>query len=223
MASRTIRRCTPSFFATPAIVPMPNSYSRRICSNNSTFTLHSNELLRFGPSPNQSARPFSRLGQNKMPNWAVSEYRNQGLLGVSLGLVGTLLLTRSLQGLLFGVSQFDVPSFATTAVILMLATMAACFLPVLRAMRIEPSGLYATSRVFLSIRPKHRFRILGMSSTQIVPQALRPNRLTPHEGLQTPAERVANFLGLSPVQQNGRDRAATVRVTSVRDRSRSSK
>jgi putative ABC transport system permease protein len=60
-----------------------------------------------------------------------------GLVGVGLGIVGALLLTRSLQGLLFGVSQFDVPSFATTAVILALATIAACLLPALRAMRIE--------------------------------------------------------------------------------------
>jgi hypothetical protein len=52
MASRTIRRCTPSFLATPVIVPTPNSYSRRICSNNSTFALQSNEFLHFGLRPN---------------------------------------------------------------------------------------------------------------------------------------------------------------------------
>src|SRR6185312_6260046 len=80
-ASRTIRRCTPSFFATPAIVPTPNSYSRRICSNNSTLPLQSNELLRFGLRPNQSTRPFPGVGQNKLPNWATSKYRNQ-LLGI---------------------------------------------------------------------------------------------------------------------------------------------
>jgi len=36
-AWRTIRRCTPSWCATPLIVPTPNSYSLRICSNSSTF------------------------------------------------------------------------------------------------------------------------------------------------------------------------------------------
>jgi hypothetical protein len=76
MASPTIRRCTPNFFATPVMVPMPNSNSRRICSNNSTLALHSNELLSFGLRPNQSTRSFSRVDQNKMPNWAVSEHRN---------------------------------------------------------------------------------------------------------------------------------------------------
>ena len=36
-ASRTMRRWTPNFREIPEIVPTPNSYSRRICSNNSTF------------------------------------------------------------------------------------------------------------------------------------------------------------------------------------------
>ena len=50
--SRTVRRWTLNFLATPAIVPMPNSYSLRICSNSSTFLLQSNELLRRGlPDP----------------------------------------------------------------------------------------------------------------------------------------------------------------------------
>ena len=77
IASRTIRRCTPSFLATPAIVPTPNSYSRRICSNNSTFALQSNESPPLRASP-ESEYPFvSRVGQIKLPNWASSEYRNQ--------------------------------------------------------------------------------------------------------------------------------------------------
>jgi hypothetical protein len=41
-ASRTMRRCTPNFRATPMIDPTPNSYSRRICSYNSTLALQSN-------------------------------------------------------------------------------------------------------------------------------------------------------------------------------------
>lgn len=36
-ACRAIRRCTRNFFATPWIVPAPCAYSRRICSNSSTF------------------------------------------------------------------------------------------------------------------------------------------------------------------------------------------
>jgi hypothetical protein len=49
---------------------MPNPYSLRICSNNSTFDLQSNEFLRPGPTPNQSTRSSRRVGQIKLPNWA---------------------------------------------------------------------------------------------------------------------------------------------------------
>jgi putative ABC transport system permease protein len=61
-----------------------------------------------------------------------------GLAGVILGIVGALYLTRSLEGLLFGVSRFDVSSFFITALILTGATVAASFLPAARAMRVEP-------------------------------------------------------------------------------------
>ncbi|MBV9301268.1 MAG: ABC transporter permease [Acidobacteriaceae bacterium] len=61
-----------------------------------------------------------------------------GIIGVGVGILGALLLTRSLEGLFFGVSQLDPPSFILTAVILTIATLAACLLPALRAMRIEP-------------------------------------------------------------------------------------
>src|SRR5438034_4008369 len=46
-ASRPSRRCTPNFRATPWIVPRPNSYSRRICSNSSTVAF----LRRISPLP----------------------------------------------------------------------------------------------------------------------------------------------------------------------------
>lgn len=61
-----------------------------------------------------------------------------GIMGVLAGLAGALLLTRSLEGLLFGVSRFDVSSFVVTAAMLTAATVLASFLPALRAMRIEP-------------------------------------------------------------------------------------
>src|SRR5438477_10837481 len=74
IASRTIRRCTFTFLATPAIVPTPNSYSRRISSNSSTLALHSNGLplpgnarirvsVRCQGGPNQTAE----MGQFTVP------------------------------------------------------------------------------------------------------------------------------------------------------------
>ena len=62
-----------------------------------------------------------------------------GLLGVGIGIAGAMLLTSSLEGLLFGVSRFDPSSFVATAAILAAATIVASFLPALRAMRIEPA------------------------------------------------------------------------------------
>jgi hypothetical protein len=73
IASRTMRRCTPSFFAMPAIVPTPNSYSRRICSKSSTLALQFNEPPA-RTKPNQSTRSLWRgpkytaeLGQFRIP------------------------------------------------------------------------------------------------------------------------------------------------------------
>jgi ABC-type antimicrobial peptide transport system permease subunit len=61
-----------------------------------------------------------------------------GLSGVAAGVAVALLLTRSLEGLLFGVSRLDASSFVITAVTLTVATVAASFWPALRAMNIEP-------------------------------------------------------------------------------------
>ncbi|MGI8958882.1 MAG: ABC transporter permease [Bryobacteraceae bacterium] len=67
----------------------------------------------------------------------IGEGASMGFVGVVVGILGALLLTQFLEGLVFGVS-LDLPSVASTSLILMLATIAACFFPALRAMRIEP-------------------------------------------------------------------------------------
>src|SRR5579875_3132805 len=77
-ASRTMRRCTPSFLATPRIVPTPNSYSRRISSNSSTLALQSTATSAPGCCPQQSSRFF--------PQWANSKYRNHHSRLAKLGL-----------------------------------------------------------------------------------------------------------------------------------------
>ena len=62
-----------------------------------------------------------------------------GLAGITAGLAAALLLTRSLEALLFGVSRFDPASYLVTAAVLVAATIAASFLPAVRAMRTEPA------------------------------------------------------------------------------------
>jgi predicted permease len=60
------------------------------------------------------------------------------LIGLAIGLAGSLALTRFLSSLLFGVTPTDPITFACVAVLLALAALAACYIPARRAMRVEP-------------------------------------------------------------------------------------
>ena len=58
--------------------------------------------------------------------------------GVAAGLLVATLLARSMAGLLFGVSPFDVPAFAEAAVVLVGAGLAASLIPARRATLVDP-------------------------------------------------------------------------------------
>ena len=60
------------------------------------------------------------------------------LIGIGSGLVASLLLTRLMAGLLYGVSAMDPLTFAVVAMLLMVVTSAACYIPASRAMRVDP-------------------------------------------------------------------------------------
>jgi len=60
------------------------------------------------------------------------------LVGVSLGLVVSVLLTRFLKGLLVGVTSTDVLTFSTVSVLLCLVALVACFVPAWRATQVDP-------------------------------------------------------------------------------------
>ena len=60
------------------------------------------------------------------------------VVGVGVGLGAAALLARSMAGVLYGVSPFDVPSFATAAAVLVAAGLAASLVPARRATRIDP-------------------------------------------------------------------------------------
>ena len=60
------------------------------------------------------------------------------LAGLAIGLAASLIVTRFLASLLFGVSPTDPLTFASVAVLLAVIALLACYLPARRAMRIDP-------------------------------------------------------------------------------------
>jgi predicted permease len=59
-------------------------------------------------------------------------------VGLGIGLAGSLVLTRYLQSLLFGVATQDSAVFVGVTVLLLAVTLAACYIPARRATRIDP-------------------------------------------------------------------------------------
>jgi len=60
------------------------------------------------------------------------------IAGTVLGAAGAFALTRTMSGLLFGVSSFDAGTFALMAAALMAVTMLACWIPARRASKVDP-------------------------------------------------------------------------------------
>jgi len=60
------------------------------------------------------------------------------LIGIVVGILVALGVTRGLSRFLFGVSPFDLPTFATVAAVLFVAGVAATFFPARRATKVDP-------------------------------------------------------------------------------------
>jgi predicted permease len=60
------------------------------------------------------------------------------LVGVALGLAGAFALTRLMASLLFGVSATDPETFVVSALLLFLVALPPCWLPALRAAKVDP-------------------------------------------------------------------------------------
>jgi ABC-type antimicrobial peptide transport system permease subunit len=58
-------------------------------------------------------------------------------LGVALGLVASVALTRTMKSLLFGVSATDPLTFAALALLLITVSLLACFIPARRAAKVD--------------------------------------------------------------------------------------
>jgi putative ABC transport system permease protein len=60
------------------------------------------------------------------------------LIGMVIGIVAALALTRVIRGLLYGVTPTDPATFAAVALVLTLAALLACWLPARRAAKVNP-------------------------------------------------------------------------------------
>jgi len=58
--------------------------------------------------------------------------------GAGLGVVGALIVSHLMAGLLYGVSPTDLPTFAGVTLVLTTVALAASYIPALRAMRLDP-------------------------------------------------------------------------------------
>jgi putative ABC transport system permease protein len=61
--------------------------------------------------------------------------------GIAIGLAGALGLTRFMKGMLYGISSYDPLVYVTVAVLLLMASVGACWLPARRAAQIDVAKL----------------------------------------------------------------------------------
>jgi ABC-type antimicrobial peptide transport system permease subunit len=59
-------------------------------------------------------------------------------IGVGIGFLGGLAVSRLLKAVLFGVETTDLPTFVAVPAVLLLVALAACAIPAARAVRIDP-------------------------------------------------------------------------------------
>jgi putative ABC transport system permease protein len=84
-----------------------------------------------------------RMALGADPRHVLSLVVGQGLVtaivGIGLGLAGAIALSRTIEGLLFGVESTDPATFASVVGLLFTVSLAACSIPAWRATRVDPT------------------------------------------------------------------------------------
>ena len=60
------------------------------------------------------------------------------LIGVAIGFVGAIAVTRLMRSLLFAVAPNDLMTFGISSVVLIVVALLACFIPARRATKVDP-------------------------------------------------------------------------------------
>jgi predicted permease len=76
--------------------------------------------------------------RNDVMRLIIGHGAKMALIGVTIGIIGALALTRLMSNQLFGVSANDPLTFAAVAILLIIVAVAACYIPARRAMRVDP-------------------------------------------------------------------------------------
>jgi putative ABC transport system permease protein len=71
-------------------------------------------------------------------SWLLRQGMRLTLIGVGVGLLGALVLTRLLRGLLFGIAPTDLVTYAGLTLLLAAVALLACYIPARRAMKVDP-------------------------------------------------------------------------------------
>jgi putative ABC transport system permease protein len=71
-------------------------------------------------------------------SWVFSNGLRPVLIGLAIGLAAAIMIARALRSLLFGISATDFISLGTVALVLLLTSALACYLPARRAAQLDP-------------------------------------------------------------------------------------
>ena len=77
-------------------------------------------------------------GRRSVLGLVVGEGLKLALIGVSVGMVGSLALSRLIASQLHGVRATDPATFTGVALLLAAVALTACYIPARRAMRVDP-------------------------------------------------------------------------------------